>query len=148
MSGDPSKPDTVKFSVVEYGSPVVVSKQLLEPGPSMAQIYDSVMKGWLNYQALTPDERAERDRLHREKLDAQYSERYARDNLRHSRTMACLHGDENPVVLLRELAALHSPGMGHDESCTGCREGVSGYEYDLDPWPCSTFLLIEGHTWN
>jgi len=35
------------------------------------------------------------------------------------------------------------PTDGYDESCQGCRQEVSGYEYDMEPWPCATFLAIE-----
>ncbi len=32
------------------------------------------------------------------------------------------------------------------DECEACKQEVSGYEYDMDEWPCATFLLIEEGT--
>ena len=48
-------------------------------------------------------------------------------------------------VVLAKVVELHEPsGAEYSEAeCSGCAAEVSGYEYDMEPWPCATFKLIE-----
>jgi hypothetical protein len=44
-----------------------------------------------------------------------------------------------------KILELHKPdasSWGNPE-CEGCGHEVSGYEYDMEEWPCATFRLIE-----
>lgn len=144
MSGDPSKPDTVRFTMKEYGNAValtegMVANYLIDPSP-MVEIMRNMQASIMNPPVRDEAARA-RDaawqlqrEIDRDKRDQAATERWANTRNRLA----------EPV--LREIADLHKPTTGEwytRTECEGCRAEVSGYEYDMEEWPCATFALIE-----
>lgn len=59
----------------------------------------------------------------------------------------CMEAGTDSRVLAK-VAGFHQPVRQYRDydECEACKQEVSGYEYDMDEWPCATFLLIEEGT--
>lgn len=148
MSGDPSKPSVVKFKVVEYGNAVALSERMATDylTPVVAEAFKFTSTALDRFLAMTPAERTANEAKYEAETMARHQayevERKAAQAARVARwdhAHACAM--DQPVALL-DVLALHDP-ESHGYGCSGCAAEVSGYEYDMEEWPCQTFLIIE-----
>lgn len=153
MSGDSSKPATFKFVMKEYGSAFAITDTLaahnFTPSAALVSELTAAQQAWL---ARTPAERAAENERHAER---QAEAERQREQERRERMAAnraawqavidwavAMYGLGSPVYAIAEL---HQPddGAWYQRECTGCSAEVSGYEYDMEDWPCATFKLLQ-----
>lgn len=75
-----------------------------------------------------------------ERKRRQHGERKTRNRARWQKVRDWAY--DQPVI---DLVALHEPDdyTEYQRACQGCQSEVSGYEYDIEDWPCQSFLIME-----
>lgn len=104
-----------------------------------------VLEGWAVWGALAVEEKRRREKAAADEAEA------ARVSLHDENVnrwqAVCMEAGADSRVLAK-VAGFHQPVRQYRDydECEACKQEVSGYEYDMDEWPCATFLLIEEGT--
>ena len=148
MSGDPSKPATIRFTMnplIEAAYSQFVDETILSgarwsviQGLQTEEWYDELARKQAKYRALPPDEK---QRIATERQAAAKIAREVKAAGNKAAWMTVLDWCGRNDTLLESIAYLHEPDEA--DGCQGCASEVSGYEYDMDDWPCGTILLLQ-----
>ena len=103
---------------------------------------DAVIKSWAEWDALPDEEKHRRRKQHEEEAEAARASRHEYNKARHEQVVAEANHAHH---VLGEVAGMHKPERQYRDydECNACKQEVSGYEYDMDEWPCATFTTIE-----
>jgi len=103
---------------------------------------DKVRAGWAEWDALPEEEKQRREKQRAEEAEASRAALHEAnvDRWENVRGAAYI---QNPT--LWEVAKMHEPTRQYRDydECQACKAEVSGYEYDMEEWPCATFITIE-----
>lgn len=121
-------------------------RQLMEAQMQLAGVdqakLDQIRAGWAEWDALPEEEKQAREKERASKAEAARVARHDANVKRWEFTL--LNATEaNPV--LAAVVRMHNPELQYRDydECRACKDEVSGYEYDMDEWPCDTFTTIE-----